>query len=77
MSDSTSVLGQESGLRLSDGASGSYPLRELLAAILSGGVVGGQIDPVVVVNQAKANPIQPAGSAHYIPVDRRVGKEVD
>jgi hypothetical protein len=46
-------------------------------AILSGGVVGGQIDPVVMVNQAKANPIQPAGSAQYIPVDRRVGKEVD
>ena len=52
-------------------------MRELLAAILSGGVVGGQIDLVVVMNQAKANPIQPAGSAQYIPVDHRVGKEVD
>jgi len=29
------------------------------------------------MNQAKANSIQPAGSAQYILVDHRVGKEVD
>jgi hypothetical protein len=43
----------------------------------SSGIIRAQIDLVVVVNQTKANSIKPAGSAQYIPVDRRIGKEVD
>jgi hypothetical protein len=37
----------------------------------------GQVDPIVVVNQAKANTIQPPGPAQYVPVDHGVAKEVD
>jgi hypothetical protein len=39
--------------------------------------VGGQIDPVVVVNQAELNAIQPAGSAEYIPIDQGIAKELN
>ena len=46
-------------------------------ATISGEPVMGQVNPVVMVNKAKANTIQPPCPAQYVPVDRGVGKEVD
>lgn len=42
----------------------------------SGWIVGRQVNPIVVVNQSKANPIQPADPPHYILVDDWVCEKV-
>ena len=40
-------------------------------------IVRSQVHPAVMVDQAKTNTIQPSNSAEHIPVDHRIGKEVD
>ena len=60
------------------GAQGRIAEAEALdPAHLPSSLVRSQIDLTIVVNEAKANPIQPPRPAQHIPVNHRIGEEVD